>query len=331
MMRSLVAFKDAVLDDDFMPGRNLSQEKLEHALQNGDTVWIDVVDAPEEEIRWLEQQLGLHPLVVADLLREDRRPALQVLTKYMFLSLFQPEIRLNKVRGMEIHCLIGANYFITIRPERATAVDEAYNRVAQTVGPWKTGPSHFLYLTIQHVIDSYYPQLDRISNQLNRQEEVLLQNGINESSRKPIYTIKQQLINLRQMVAPQREVLSNAVGEERIAANPEIRDLFRHLYERLLRIYDVVDTQRDLASNVLDMIDSREANKLSETVGRLTILSMIFLPLTFFTGLFQLNFATTTDQLQLPISGGAMFIGVMVLMIASVLFMGVYFRRHGWL
>lgn len=133
------------------------------------------------------------------------------------------------------------------------------------------------------------------------------------------------------MVAPQREVLSNAVGEERIAANPEIRDLFRHLYERLLRIYDVVDTQRDLASNVLDMIDSREANKLSETVGRLTILSMIFLPLTFFTGLFQLNFATTTDQLQLPISGGAMFIGVMVLMIASVLFMGVYFRRHGWL
>jgi magnesium transporter len=121
------------------------------------------------------------------------------------------------------------------------------------------------------------------------------------------------------------------VGEERISANPEIRDLFRHLYERLLRIYDVVDTQRDLASNVLDMIDSREANKLSETVGRLTIFSMIFLPLTFFTGLFQLNFATTTDQFRLPISGSTMFIAVMVMMLASVVIMTAWFRKRGWL
>ena len=89
--------------------------------------------------------------------------------------------------------------------------------------------------------------------------------------RKPIFRIKQQLIKLRQMIAPQREVFSNVIGEPRLTQNGNTRDLFRHLYERLLRVYDIIDSQRDLSSNVLDMIQNQESRRLVEAVNRLMI------------------------------------------------------------
>ena len=86
-------------------------------------------------------------------------------------------------------------------------------------------------------------------------------------------------------------------------------DLFRHLYERLLRVYDIIDSQqRDLSSNVLDMMQNQESRKLIEAVNRLTIFSMIFLPLTFLSGLFELNFATTSEPFILPVSGALLFV-----------------------
>ncbi|MFN8374285.1 MAG: magnesium transporter CorA family protein [Anaerolineae bacterium] len=332
MIRSLVVSSSVDLNSsDFIIGRNLPPEKLEQALAGGDRLWIDVVDSEEHEITWLETQLKLHPSVVTDLRSEDRRPALLVYPRYLFLSLFQPYNRLNKFEGKEIHCLIGENFFVTVRKADAAAVDNAYNRVAANPLDWRQGVPYFLYLTIQHVIDSYYPLLDKISDHLNTLEEKLMANGGKGMSRKPVYAIKQQLIALRQMVAPQREVLSSVVGAPPLSQSDEHRDLFRHLYERLLRIYDVIDSQRDLAMAVLDMMDSQESNKLALAVNRLTIISMIFLPMTFLANFFQLNFTTIAEPAVLPVNGWVLFWGIVTLMVTSAALMIVVMRKRGWL
>ena len=333
MIRSLVVSHEADLqDENLVVGRNFSMEKITAAIEASDWMWLDFIDPDEKEILWLETTFKLHPSVVSDLRSEDRRPALMVYQRYLFLSLFQPWLHLNKVEGKEIHCLIGENFFITLRKPDAKAVDEAYDRVAQNVSHWRQGVSYFLYLTTQYVLDSYYPLLDRISDQLNSLEESFMNNGSpTKKVRKPVYVIKQKLISLRQMVAPQREVLSNVIGEERLSRNGETRDLFRHLYERLLRIYDVIDAQRDLSTNVLDMIESQENNKMGEAVNRLTVLSMIFLPMTFLTSFFELNIVQSKDPFVLPISGGIMFLFVMVMMFGSAVLMAYLFRRKGWL
>lgn len=320
--------------------RNLSAEKLAEAFHAGHMMWIDVVNPEADEITWLEALLRLSPAVASDLRREDRRPSMMVYKDYLFLSLFQPYMQVQKrageaglhVIGKEIHCLIGEHYFVTVRQADATAVDDAYDRVAQNEDAWTRGVAYFLYLTAQHVVDAYYPLLDRISSLLNDYEERLMLNGRSEKeARKPVYRVKQQLIHMRQMVAPQREVLSSVIGEQRLAADSETRDLFRHLYERLMRVYDVIDSQRDLSSNVLDMISNQESRQLVEVVNRLTIFSMVFLPLTFLTNLFELGFATTQDQIVLPISGGALFMIVVGLMIGSAGFLFVFFKRRRWL
>lgn len=330
MIRSLVVSSEALEDEEIPLRRNLSTENLEAAIANGDIVWIDVNDPQDEEIEWLENTLKLHPAVVSDLKREDRRPALMVYPEYLFLSLFEPQIRLKDIRGVEIHCLVGDKYFVTVRQSDTRVVDNAYERAAQIPESFRRGTAYLLYLTTQFVVDTYYPLLDQISLQLNELEERILTDG-KPVSEHAVYRIKQQLIALRQMVAPQREVLSSVIGEERLAETGENRDLFRHLYERLLRVYDVIDSQRDLSSNVLDLMRTQTSNRLAEAVNRLTLLSMIFLPLTFIIGLFGLNFVTTQPEFQLPIDGALMFTLIVIMTGVSGSWLLWFFRRKGWL
>lgn len=333
MLRSLVAPVQNG-QGEFLLRRNLSRESLEVALSEGTCMWLDITDSTTDEVDWLEKMLRLHPAVVEDLRRTDRRPSLLIYPNYLFLSLFQPLIKSDKVESLEVHCLLCENVFVTVRSSASTAVDEAYALAAQNIDYWRAGTqqgmSYFLYLTAQRVVDSYYPLLDRISNRLSDMEETLLHRS-NDFSRQATYRIKQQLITLRQMVAPQREVLSSLLGEGRIAQSSEARDLFRHLYERILRVYDVIDSQRDLWSNVLDLIQSKESSRMANAVNRLTVLSMIFLPLTFLVGLFGLNFITTRPELTIPLPGQMVFALLVVAAVLTSLVMAYLFRKQGWL
>jgi magnesium transporter len=340
MIRSLVITPNAehstdeaaenVSGDTNILRRNLTQENLEKCLAEGCAMWIDIITPEDSEIHWLEGWLKLSPTVVADLLREDRRPTLLVYPHYLFLSLFQPYVQNNAIMGKEIHCIIGEHFYVTVRKADATALEEAYDRVAQNPDSLHRGVAFFLYLTAQHIIDTYYPLLDRISNQLNELEEKLLNDSDDKQAQKSVYRIKQRLIRLRQLIAPQREVLSNLIGEERVSSDDSIRDLFRHLYERMLGIYDVIDSQRDLTGNVIEVISNQRARKMGEALTRLTIFSMVFLPLTFLIGFFQLPFATIKDPVELPISGQAIFVILTVLMITSVVGLISVFRHRGW-
>ena len=342
MIRSLVITPNSVSSADAAaetapadPGllrRNLTQEDLEKCLAEGCNMWIDIVTPEAKEIHWLEGLLQLSSTVVEDLLREDRRPTLLVYPRYLFLSLFQPYVPSNRTEivGKEIHCIIGEHYCVTVRQAGASALEAAYDRVAQNPDSWSRGVAYFLYLTAQHVIDTYYPLLDRVNNQLNELEEKLLNNGGDKQAQKSVYRIKQHLIRLRQMIAPQREVLSNLMGEQRVSSDDDIRDLFRHLYERLLGLYDVIDSQRDLTNNVLDIIAHQQSSKVGQAVNRLTIISMVFLPFTFFLGLFDSNFFTIGETVILPVNGLIISVVVTLMMIASIVVMRMVFQRRDW-
>jgi magnesium transporter len=330
MIRSLVTPPTSSEDQAFLLRRNLSQENLADAYAQGDIVWIDVVDPSDDEIDWVGRMFNLSPSVMEDLYRVDRRPSLMVYPAYIFLSLLEPNVKQSKVEGTEVHCVIGERFLFTARGTNTKSVEAAYDRAAQDNAIWQRGLGYFLYLTCQNAIDAYYPLLDRISNQLNRFEEQLMIGGADKVSRQPVYSVKQQLINLRQMIAPQREVISNLLGETRVA-DEDVRDLFRHLYERLLRVYDLIDAQRDLSSNVLDMMDNMESKRMVDAVNRLTIFSMIFLPLTFFAGLFELNLFDVPHPVTLPLPASTLSGIMLMLMILSA--GGMYFvlQRRGLL
>jgi len=181
---------------------------------------------------------------------------LHVYPEYIFFSLIQPHTRAHLINGQEIHCVVGKNYFVTVPKRDSKGAQDAYERVAQNASAWRLGASYFLYLAAQHVIDAYYPLLDRMSQALYRLEEDFMLNGTKDKLRKPIYAMKQQFIH---------------------------------------------------------------------------IFSMVFLPLTFLTSLFELNFVSLSDPVVLPISGRVMFLGVLTLMVFSVAAIIYFFRRRGWI
>ncbi|MEM9955441.1 MAG: magnesium transporter CorA family protein [Chloroflexota bacterium] len=332
MIRSLAKPLDPLDATNPVIRRNLLPESLKDELSEKSSTWIDIVDPQKTDFEWLQNHIALHPLVVQDIKRDDIRPALLTYTDHIFMSIFQPDKSQGKIKGHEIHCIIGESYFVTVRTEASTAVDRAYERVAQNPNYWSRDVSYFLYLTVQEVVDDYYPLVDNISNQLNQLEEQLLTSDYSDSKiRSKVYRLKQQLFALRQMIAPHREVLSSVIGEERLARSNEDRDLFRHLYERLLRVYDIVDAQRDLSSNVLDLLQNRESQEFGKAVNRLTVFSMIFLPLTFIIGFFELNFITPESPFLIPISGTVLFVGLILVMLMIVSGMLWYFRRQKWL
>lgn len=332
MIRSIAAPEDLNnADGEVVVRRNLNREALTKIMQNETPVWVDLTNPEEDELMWLQQTLDIHPLVMEDLRRVDTRPTMLAYTNMIFLSVFQPKRNGDGVTANEIHCIIGETAFVTVRHGETSAVDDAYDRAAKNPNYWQRDMAYFLYLTTQAVVDSYYPLVDRISNVLSELEEELLRDNLGDNPRRKVYRLTQQLISLRRMVAPQREVLSKVIGEERLTRTDNNRDLFRHLYERLMRVYDVIDSQRDMASNVLDLIESHENQRLGRAVNRLTIFSMIFFPLTFITGLFELNFISTTSPFELPISGTLLFASIIVSMVLIVTLMVWYFRRQGWL
>jgi magnesium transporter len=300
--------------------RNQSQDRLEAFFAEGSIMWIDVISPEDEEIHWLE-----------DLLREDRRPTLLVYPGYLFLSLFQPLSQGNAILGKEIHCIVGKHFYVTVRQTDASALQESYNRVVQNPASWDRGVAYFLYLTAQHTIDAYYPLLDRIGNQLHELEEQFLSDSDDKQAQESVYRIKNHLIRLRQMIAPQREVLSNLMGEQLVSSNRDVRDLFRHLYERLLGIYDVIDSQRDLSGNVLEIISNHHARKIGEAVNRLTVISMVFLPFALFVGMFDAGFFNVSEAVNLPVDGLGITIVIILMIIASIVIMGRVFQQRGWI
>jgi magnesium transporter len=340
MIRSLVISPSTEPETDDNPNngsstrntlrRNLSQENLELCLPDNCIMWIDMVDPNDKEISWLAAWLNLSPVVVNDLRREDRRPTLLVYPEYLFLSLFQPQSQMKKLNSQEIHCIVGEHYCVTVRQSESTAIDDAYNRVVQNPDSWERGVAYFLYLTAQHIVDTYYPLLDRISNQLNTLEEKQLTSSDDKQAQKSLYSIKQNLIGLRQMIAPQREVISNLIGEQRVSGNSDTRDLFRHLYERLLGIYDVIDSQRDLTNNVLEIINNQQSRKMGEAVNRLTIISMVVLPFTFFLGMFDSNIFQIGETVVLPMNGLVFSILLTGLMLMTIAIMRAIFQKQGW-
>src|SRR5688500_6387631 len=136
MLRSLVAPSKLSPSDDVLIRRNLLPDALRETVNNGDVMWIDLVDPSKKEIDWLEQAFNLHPMVVSDLNREDRRPTLLIYPNYLFLSLFQADIHQDQVQSLEVHCIVGERFYVTVRRTGSAAVDSAYEVAAQNIAYW---------------------------------------------------------------------------------------------------------------------------------------------------------------------------------------------------
>lgn len=262
-------------------------------LDSAGSKWIEVQAPSEAEMRGLAERYCLHRLEVEDCLHLDQRPKLEEYPGHVFIVLqgfTGPPGQFRELTLHEMHFFVGPDWLITVHEQGNEAVDEIRKRVqadpAATLG---RGPDFLAYLLADRLVDRHFPIMDAFNDLLEEIEVEIFERAV-QAHMVRVFEMKRVLVQLRRVLSPQRDV----VGQLSRRGLPHIQDrttlYFRDVYDHLARLYEQIDASRDLVGNALDAYLSVVANRTGDISKQLTIFATLFLPLTFVTGFFGMNF-----------------------------------------
>lgn len=292
----------------------------------GHTRWIDIKEQSEKEMKILEERFPFHHLTLEDCLHFDQRPKVEEYDDYLFVVLhaFSCADETCDAEAEEVHFFLGRhNYLITVHTTDVTALDDVWKRATSDAGLASRGADFLLYLVADAIVDANFPILDRIADKLEAIEDSVL-GGQSPDDLNRIFQLKRTLVLMRKVLSPERDVFAvlSKRGDPRISEKTAF--YFRDVYDHLVRIYESIDTARDLLGNALDAYLSMASNRTNEIMKRLTLLSAVFLPLTFITGFFGQNFE------HLPFHSDVLMYAMVACCVIIPSVMVLVFKRSGW-
>ena len=328
MIRSLFISPDLPVSSDLPP-----QAWAEAIQQPGGLLWVDFqATAPEEDEILLREIFNFHPLAIDDALQETHLPKLDEWEGYLYIVLqsvvFIPANG-NLVDTHELDTFLGKNYMVTHHDKSISALDRVWDIASQDDRIHKRGSDYLLYRLVDEVVASYMPVVESLDLEIDSIEDQLFNNPTQQALQQ-LFSLKRAVLYLRRMVGPQREVLNRLARDEYKIIDAQSRVYFRDVYDHLVRLYDICETLRDLVSGALDTYLSVVNNRMNDIVKTLTIITTIFMPLTFITGFFGMNFfQPATDQPHW--TGLVFFIVTLVVMGILPAAMVIWLRRRRWL
>jgi magnesium transporter len=308
--------------------RNASRDEIECHVRAGRFFWLDVEGPSDADFRSLGEQLGLHPLTIDDAENFDQRPTIEEYPGYLYMVVYGiDEIVPEEPDLCEVHMIISSGWVVTIRRRPLVALESLRERFKDRT---LRSQLFLVYKILDAVVATFFPVLARIDDEIEDIENEVIGSQTSETLVR-ISALKRDLIEMRRVVTPLRDVFGHSAGWA--IALPGIgsddRLYFRDLWQSVSRVSELVDSYRDLLTGATDMYLSTVANRHADDQKQLTIIATIFLPLTFITGFFGMNFGYMTNELiETPLSF-ALF-GVGLLIAATVAFI-IYFRKRGWI
>jgi magnesium transporter len=238
----------------------------------------------------------------------------------------------HQLQTEQFAILFGKGFVVTVQEEPdVDCLDPLRERIRVATGHMrKAGSDYLAYALFDAVIDGFYPVLERYGEALEELELRLL--SPQGASSTDIFAIKRELLQLRRAIWPQREVLTQIMRDESVHIQDATRPYFRDTYDHAVQIMDMVETFRELASSLMDLHMSSISNRLNEVMKVLTIVSTIFLPMTFIAGVYGMNFNSERSPFNMPELNW--FYGYpfsLVLMVVSVVILLLYYRSKGWI
>ncbi|WP_040911213.1 magnesium/cobalt transporter CorA [Leptospira broomii] len=289
-------------------------------------IWIDFENPNEEDLYFLSQNCGFHPLAIEDCVNRNQRPKFEDYEDHAFIVLhnFSSPPGSKQLLARETHAFFNHNFIVTVHEHHENIIDTLWNRCCSEASLVAKGTDHLLYVLFDFLVDSNFPILDEVSDGITDLENQILTKEVQPDFVTDMLFLKRNLVRMRRVLSPQREVLNLIMRHENKFLTQRIRFYFRDVYDHLSRLVETIDMDRDLIGNSMDAYFSLLSQKTNEIIKKLTLVSMVFLPLTFLTGFFGMNF---TD---LPFSSDIMF-WITIATIGSIpAWMMLYFRRKKW-
>ncbi len=306
-------------------------ENVQAALAGTAFFWLDLDDEAHDGsvADLLTQQFKFHPLAVEASQRFDQRPRMDDYDDFVYLVArgADPDGKADA----EVHCFWTDRYIVTVRRGQCPAIAEVHERLLRAHHSQDVDAPQLVivYFVLSALADSFFPYLSAFDDRIDSLEDDILK-APTEAQLGELFTMKRQLMAMRKVVAPQRDMMSsiNAGLEDVPGMTNEAGRYFRDLYDHMIRLADYIDNYRDLLSSVMDTHLSTVSNRLNVVMKQLTIIATVFLPLTFLTGFFGQNFAALVHFIAPAWSFWVFGLGIELVAVISLYLM---FRRRGWL
>lgn len=289
--------------------------------------WINVEGIHKTEvIEKIGKLYNIHPLTLEDIVHVDQRPKFEDYDNYV-VAIMKMISYDTKVHAEQLSIVLFDNMVISFQePQGGDAFDIIRNRLRQAKGRIrKCGADYLAYALMDAVIDCYFNVIEKIGDTVEKIEEHIIAHS-SKSSLIQLYELKREMIFLRKQVWPMRDMISNMVRSETKLINPSTDIYLRDLQDHVTRVIDTVETYRDLLSGIMDIYLSTNSNKMNEVMKVLTIMSSIFIPVTFIAGVYGMNFEFM-PELKSPY-GYAITWGVMLSVMIGLI---IYFKRKKWM
>jgi magnesium transporter len=305
---------------------DLSIDELIKHIQPGKVNWINVDCLHEHVIvEKLQAHFSLHALLIDDILN-DQRPKAEEYDDYLFFTLkMLYRIAGDEIDYEQISFVLGSNYLISFQEKEGDLFDAFRERIRLDQGKVrKKKADYLLYRLIDIIVDNYYVILDNIGDKIEEIEEDVISNPSNQTFYK-IQAIKKELIYLRKAVYPLRDAVSRVIKDEYGFIEEENIRYFSDIYDHVIHLIDSLETYKDLTSSLMDVHMNSMNTRMNEVMKVLTVISTIFIPLTFIVGVYGMNF-DYMPELRWP-AGYLTVWGVMILIVAGML---RFFKYKKW-
>jgi magnesium transporter len=287
-------------------------------------IWIDLQDPSHDLLASVSKILGLHPLIVEDILERNQRAKVELTDDTLHVVIFSLTYE-GEVVAHELDMVLGQRFLLTSHDADIDLQDAPFMR-RNPSGHLADGPDYCLWLIADWLVDGYFPVFDRIGEEIEGLEIDVI-NKPNKWVVERIFAVRRDLLQIRHAVNPQREIFNQVTNRDLTLIKPERLPYFRDVYDHLIRLTDELDSYRELVSTTLDIYVSQINNNLSEIMKRLTAVTVVLAGIAAIGGIFGMSEAGSAFNLQE--GAGFWIITAFTLGLGGLALL--YFRRIGWI
>ena len=292
--------------------------------------WINIERPMPVDRAWLEEHFDFHPLDYEDVLSRNQRPKIDEYDDYLFIVLYFPvfDKTVGRLNAAELDMFIGPDYLITLPNTPLPPVEYLFERcrssdeVRQNL--LSKGSGYLLYKIVDDSFDYCFPMLRKIGNKLERLEEDIFE-GRSEEVVRDISNSKQEIINFRKVIRPQRAVLRDLERTKQRYLAEDLEVYFDDIVDASERIWDMLENYKEVVEALEDTTESVLSHRVNEVLRVLTAFSVVVLPLTLIASIWGMNVGVPWEG---DTEGFWIVLGGMVVLLAGMV---GYFRRRGWL
>lgn len=318
----------------------LFDEAVEHVdalkplLEKFPVVWVNVDGLGDEAtLRAIGALFDIHTLALEDVVNMNQRPKVEEYPDHLFVVAHMAMPDSATLDTEQLSIFLGHKYVVTFQEGRpGDCFEGVRTRIRNSVGRIRrSGADYLCYALLDSVVDAWFPILDGFGLRLHRLEESVLSRPVSGHMAQ-IRSVKWQLLTLLRACLPLRDVFAGLMRETHDLVQPETRLFLRDCHDHATRIIEEAETYRDIDTSLMELYLSSVSNKMNEIMKVLTVISAIFIPLTFVVGVYGMNFDPARSPFNMPeLEWRYGYPFAWVLMLAIAAGMLAMFKRRGWL